>query len=143
MNKKEIKKQNHISMEIFLRNYCGIQNEELINTLSVLSHKDLKEVCRQVYGIELYSIAFENVNKENLNCGDILLVYDVYHASAPYINPLKKKEQEIACKPLVRQTINNTLDSEEIIDIIEENMTIPDVDISTIGSFTLTKKKGR
>lgn len=143
MNKKLIKKQNHISMELFLRNYCNFQNEELINQLSELSHKEIKEVCRQVYGIELLSVSFESISKEDLNCGNILLVYDAYHASAPYINPLKKKEQEIVYEPVSRVRLDETLDAEEIIDIIEENWTIPDVDISTIGSFTLTKKRGR
>ncbi|MCI9084610.1 MAG: hypothetical protein HFH46_03255 [Bacilli bacterium] len=143
MNKKVIKKQNHITMELFLRNYCGVQNEALVSQLSELSHRDLKEVCRQIYGIDLLSVSFESLSKEDLNCGNILLVYDAYHASAPYINPLKKKEQEIVNKPVSRVIQDDTLDSDEIIDIIEENMTIPDVDISSIGSFTLTKKRGR
>ena len=143
MDKKTLKKQKHITMETFLRYYCNVEDEAIIESLSGLSHKELKAVCKHIYGIDLLSVPFEIVTKLDLNSGNILLVHDNYNNPAPYINPSKKREQTIINEQVRRVMPDDSLDLEEIIDIIEENWTIPDVDISTIGSFTLTKKKGR
>ena len=44
MNKKEVNKAKKITMEKFLREYCGFDNEIVIEALTMLSHKELKEV---------------------------------------------------------------------------------------------------
>lgn len=53
MNKKLVKQQEHIPMERFLRDYVRVENEIVIDTLSGLTHHDLKLVCEEVYGIRV------------------------------------------------------------------------------------------
>ena len=56
MNKKQIKNQNSISMETFLRSYLEINNEQVIFVLSRLVHKEFKTVCREIYKLYVTSI---------------------------------------------------------------------------------------
>lgn len=145
MNKKAIKGQHSISIEKFLRLYCQIDNESIIETLSLLSHKELKKICREVYGINLYTLPFETVEQEDISIGDVILVNDRYGNLAPYKNPYKSLD-ELLPTPSYTLTVDHSLDYDEILDIIENNLTIEDVDISKIGSFSLPSKiykKGR
>ena len=94
MNKKQLKKQENISMEKFLKNYVGIQNEAILNDLMSLTHREIKEVCDAIYLLDLTRISFENVTKEDIERGNILLVVDKDKNLAPYENP-KLDEFEI------------------------------------------------
>ncbi len=87
MKKNEIKKQTMISIQQFLRDYYGMDNEAILNRLSTLSHKELKIICKEGYGINLNSLPFEEVTIESLKCGNTLLVRDGHDNSAPYRNP--------------------------------------------------------
>lgn len=87
MNKKQIKSQQSISMGKFLRLYCQIDNEVVINMLSSLSHKELKKVCNDAYNIELQTLAFEDVEQEDVSIGEIIFVSDNSGNLAPYKNP--------------------------------------------------------
>jgi hypothetical protein len=129
---QEIEAQKSITMKNFLKNYCNIENNEIIDKLSSLSHKDLKIVASVIYNINLVSLPFDIVNKENINRGNIILVRDTNHNLAPYKNPLQNVEY-FSPKKIETQE----MDYEEIIDLIEENLTIEDVDISSVGSFNI------
>lgn len=141
---KKIKKgkSNSISMEKFLREHCGLDNEDIIFALTKLSHQEFKEVCQRLYNVKMITVPFEVAfAREHFNNGDFITVRDVIGNEAPYVNPCKKRENQIldvASKPV------DTSDLEEyevIIDMIEENMTNEDADISGIGSFDLPKVK--
>lgn len=87
MNKKQIKKQDHVSMEKFLRNYVGIKNEKVLEWLINLTHREIKEICDEVYLLDLTRISFESVTKEDLKTGEVILVLDKDSNPAPYVNP--------------------------------------------------------
>ena len=141
MNKKSIQNQKHITMEEFLRNYCEITNEYVIDMLKDLSHHELKEVCNAVYKISLTRLPFEKVFQEDVNRGEVLLVVDSFSNSAPYKNP-QAGLQDIINNPTSSTT---NIEKEEIyedtIDLIEDNLTLENVDISSIGSFDVPKVK--
>ncbi len=86
MDKKDLKNQKFISVAKFLRDYYEL-DAHTISTVENLSHKELKEVCRDVYGINLSSLPFDTVTQENINCGDVILVNDTKMHPAPYKNP--------------------------------------------------------
>ena len=87
MDKREIKDQTMISIGQFLRDYYEMDNEAVINRLSTLSHKELKTICREGYGIDINSMPFDEVTIESLKCGNTLLVRDGHGNPAPYRNP--------------------------------------------------------
>ena len=95
MDKKQVRKCYKMDMVHFLRNYYGIDNENLISELCHLSHKDLKRVA-PLYGIELVRTSFEFVSSEQLAMGTIILVTDFFNNPAPYVNPNRvlSSEQE-------------------------------------------------
>lgn len=93
MTKKEIRKTLSITMAYFLKTYLGITSEVLLSKLMELSHCELKEVAR-VYGVRLSKIPFDMLTKDMIARGDILLVEDVYGNKAPYVNPMRKMENE-------------------------------------------------
>ena len=93
MTKKEIRRISSISMAYFLKAYLNIANDALLSKLMELSHFELKEVAK-VYGVRLSKIPFERLTKDMIARGDILLVEDVYGNKAPYINPMRKMENE-------------------------------------------------
>lgn len=143
MNKKMVKKQHSISMEKFLRDYCHLENDYLIEMLSGLSHKELKDVCRDIYKLRLMTLPFEKVSVEEVNCGEVVFVNDAFYNPAPYKNPRTKNIDD-----MVMLTKDNSSDDysdaelyEDIVDAIENNMTIEDADISSVGSFNLPKVK--
>lgn len=95
MNKKQNKKFNRyatITMQTFLKDYVGIT--EQLNILKRASHKDIKQIGFQ----NVITIAFENVDNDNLAMGDILLVIDIQHHIAPYLNPLRIENRKITSK---------------------------------------------
>lgn len=103
MDKKSIKCQNYITIDKFLRDYVGIENEHVIDTLSSLSHRDFKDMCQAMCAIRLTSIAFEDVTKENLETGDIILVADRYSHLAPYNNPFQPDFETIMAEERQRK----------------------------------------
>lgn len=148
MNKKQVKRQKHITMEEFLRNYCQIENDTVINLLKNLSHHELKIVCMEIYKIPLTRLPFDKVYQEDVDRGDILFVSDSNACSAPYKNP-QAKLQEILTQP-TKPTNDFEMKQiyEETIDLIEDNLTIEEMNISSVGSFDIPqqktyKKKGR
>ena len=141
MNKKKIKEQHSISMEKFLRDYCNLENDYLIDMLSGLSHKELKDVCRDIYKLKLMTLPFESVSVEEVNSGEVLFVNDVFYNMAPYRNPEKEKMDDIALKQSKEEDRERIELYEDIIDTIEDNFTIEDVDISSIGSFDVPKER--
>ena len=86
MDKKQVRKSYKMDMVHFLRNYYGIDNENLISELCHLSHKDLKRIA-PLYGIELVRTSFELVSSEQVATGTIILVNDAFNNPAPYVNP--------------------------------------------------------
>ena len=93
MTKKEIRKTPSITMAYFLKTYLGVTNTILLNKLTELSHCELKEVAK-IYGVKLSKISFDTLTKDMIARGDILLVEDNFGNKAPYINPLRKMENE-------------------------------------------------
>ena len=89
MNRREIQRQQYISMKKFLRDYCHLENEYLIEMLSNLSHKELKEVCNELYKLELMTLPFDVVSVDEVKRGEVLFVNDVFYNPAPYKNPNK------------------------------------------------------
>ena len=98
MNKKELKKQEHVSMERFLKNYVGIENEKVLNWLTELTHKEIKEICDDIYSLDLTRISFESVTKESLERGEVILVLDKDNNPAPYTNPAGNEFDDIMKK---------------------------------------------
>ncbi len=138
MNKKEVNKAKKITMEKFLREYCGFDNEIVIEALTMLSHKELKEVCKKVYEFRLCSLPFECVTENELGSGEILFVSDAFNNPAPYKNPVKKHEQDVLrTRSATTQIDDQCLSYEEIIDALDEFWDIEDVDVSSIGSFDI------
>lgn len=93
MTKKEIRKTPSITMAYFLKTYLDITNNVLLTKLMELSHCEIKEVAL-IYGVRLSKIPFEKLTKDMIARGDILLVEDAYGNKAPYINPMRKMENE-------------------------------------------------
>lgn len=93
MTKKEIRKTPSITMAYFLKTYLDITSNVLLTRLMKLSHCELKEVAL-IYGVRLAKIPFEKLTKDMIARGDILLVEDAYGNKAPYINPMRKMENE-------------------------------------------------
>ena len=158
MNKKALKKENNITMERFLRSYLKIDNEYIIDSLSRLTHRELKTVCREIYKLYIISIPFEEVELEDLYEGSIILVSDIHGNIAPYKNPNQKSIKDIheeidnyhvpknyyfQKRQQMQEETRKLEDYEETIDLIEENLTIEDVNISNIGPFTIVKRKRR
>lgn len=85
MTKKEIRKTKAITMRHFLEMYYGIEEDEAIK-LSLHCHKNLKRIC-DMYGVIVSKMSFDNVTKEMLARGEVVLVEDIFRNVAPYINP--------------------------------------------------------
>lgn len=149
MNKKELEKQNKITIEAFLRNYIEIDNENIIDTLSSLTHKEFKKVCKEIHNLHITSIPFEAVELEDLCMGNIILVYDTCGNIAPYKNPNQKGiieiHEEIRDYPTPKLSYLDALEEvefyEAIIDTIEDNLTDETSDISSLGSFKIPVKE--
>lgn len=88
MDSKKIEKQKHCFMDTFLRAYVGITDEDVIERLSCLTHKQFKEVYDKLEEINLVRIPFEAVTQEAIETGEVLLVLDRKNNTAPYINPV-------------------------------------------------------
>ena len=86
MEKKQVRKSHKMDMTHFLRNYYGVDNEELLSELCSLSHKDLKKIA-PYYGIELVRTSFDLVSFDQIAMGSIVLVNDAFNNPAPYVNP--------------------------------------------------------
>ena len=110
MTKKELRKIGTISMAYFLKTYLDVDNDKLLNKLVELTHFELKEITK-IYGIKLSKISFENLTKDMIARGDILLVDDCYGNPAPYINPMRKMENEY------ETTLDERYVSHEVYDI--------------------------
>ena len=80
-------------MAHFLKEYLDIENDNLLTQLLRLSHFDLKEVAK-VYGIKLKKISFDDLTKDMIARGEILLVEDAFGNPAPYVNPMRLLEDE-------------------------------------------------
>lgn len=85
MTKKEVKKSPCVSMRYFLEKYYGI-GEDYAYKLGIHSHKVLKQVAN-LYGVKLKKIPFDNLDKDMIARGEVILVEDIYGNRAPYINP--------------------------------------------------------
>ena len=86
MDKKQVRKSYRMDMTHFLRNYYGVDNEELLLELCSLSHKDLKKIA-SYYGMDLVRTNFDLVSLEQVAMGTIILVNDAFNNPAPYVNP--------------------------------------------------------
>ncbi len=71
-----------ISMEDFLKNFVGIDNQNLNRA----KHKELK-----FFNLAT-AVPFDIVTKESVMTGDILLVRDKANNIAPYKNPYREKK---------------------------------------------------
>lgn len=114
MTKKEIKKISSISMAYFLKTYLDIENEGLLTKLIKLSHFELKEVTKE-YGVRLSKISFDDLTKDMIARGEILLVEDAFGNMAPYINPMRSIENEY------ETTLDERYVSYEVYDIEGED----------------------
>ncbi|MBR3198639.1 MAG: hypothetical protein IKG27_01345 [Bacilli bacterium] len=86
MDKKEIQRSVKIDMKYFLETYYEITNQELLNNLTRLTHKDIKRVL-ELYGIEIKRTCFQTLTREMVASGEVVLVIDGYGNVAPYKNP--------------------------------------------------------
>ena len=93
MNRKELKKQSNISMRQFLRDYYDI-NEDEIERLYKLSHKEIKSVLSDVYHFEYPCVNFDDVDIDDILCGNVILVKDFGGHLAPYNNPILLLEND-------------------------------------------------
>jgi len=91
----------------------------------------------------LWTLPFETITQEDINTGEIILVGDRFNNIAPYHNPNKVLDDLFEFNPRLSFTIDQSLDYDDYLDIIEDNLTIEDVDVSKIGSFNKTYKKRR
>ncbi|MBR3897923.1 MAG: hypothetical protein IKJ43_01420 [Bacilli bacterium] len=92
MTKKELKRCSSMSMNHFLRTYYGL-SDDLAEKLSMHSHKSLREVAK-LYEIPLKKIGFQDVTREMIAVGDVLLIMDHFGNPAPYVNPYAILEDE-------------------------------------------------
>ena len=121
MNRKELKKEPHISMEKFLRYYLGIESDSVIDLLSNLHHGELKDVYKQLYRINLRSVGFDDISKEDIETGGVLLVSDRSSHLAPYTNPLYTDFDLLMQNPMhVFLKQDNTITYDEYIDTLDE-----------------------
>lgn len=86
---KKNKSFHYLSTQKFLRDYCCIENNEIILKLTKLSHRNLRKVCLDMFKLRLVTLPFKAIQDEDVNNGNIILVKDVYNNLAPYINPQK------------------------------------------------------
>jgi len=143
MNRKIIKTKNSISIEKFLKFYYHLDNEVIIEILSALSHKELKKVCREIYDMDLWTLPFDTITEEEIGMGEIILVADRFNNIAPYRNPNHTLHDLFEYNPKSSFTVDQSFDYDDYLDIIEDNLTVEDVDVSKIGSFNKTHKKRR
>lgn len=92
MTKKEIKTSPGMSMEYFLEVYYGV-DEEIASKISLHSHKSIGKIAR-LYGVKLSKLGFDNVSREMIARGEVILVEDHFRNAAPYINPNIKLTDE-------------------------------------------------
>ena len=92
MTKKEIRRSPSNSMEYFLKVYYDL-NDELIEKLCTHTHKALKEIAK-LYGINLKKMSFEDLTREMVATGEVVLITDHCGNVAPYINPYTEIEDE-------------------------------------------------
>ena len=111
MDKKQVRKCYKMDLSHFLRNYYGVENENLIMELSQLSHKELK-IIAPLYGIEFVRTNFDLVSLEQVLTGTIILVNDAYGNPAPYVNPNRTL--------FMNQEFDTELDFSNISSVIEE-----------------------
>lgn len=122
MNKKIIRNQSHISMDKFLRDYCYIGNEYLIEVISSLSHREMKRVCMEAYDIKLVTLPFELVTSEDVKRGDVVLVIDTFNNCAPYKNPKKIDLLEIMSENSRLKQNSYKMNFDEMIDSVESSL---------------------
>ena len=145
MNKKELKKQEYVSMEKFLKNYVGIENEKVLNWLSDLTHREIKEICDDIYSLDLTRISFDSVTKEDLERGEVILVMDKENNPAPYTNPFQNEFDDIMMEESERHykeiyTAENHLQTfDDYTDDLDEIAL--DQNISSQKIKTLSKQK--
>ena len=148
MNKKEIKKQEHVSMERFLRNYVGIKNENVLNWLIGLTHREIKEICDEVYLLDLTRVSFESVTKEGVETGEILLVLDRDFNPAPYLNPSQNVFDNIMDEIIEREyselyNLENHIQTfDDYVDDLDEVALDEGIDNQVIKVLSKTKYKG-
>lgn len=87
MNQKKIKFQNHISIEQFLRDFVGLADEATIEKFVRMEHWEFKYEFFRKCGFGLETMAFTDVEIEDVLEGRVLLVLDGHSKSAPYVNP--------------------------------------------------------
>ena len=92
MTKKQLKAMPVISMNYFLQTYYGLTEEQAL-VFSAHTHKTLKTVAR-LFGVKLAKMSFEEVTREYVLTGKVILVEDYFGNIAPYINPYQILEDE-------------------------------------------------
>lgn len=92
MKKKELKSLKKVNISHFLQTYYGVE-EETAEIMSKHSHKYLSEVAK-LYGIKFRRMSFENITKELIYTGQVILVVDHFGNAAPYIDPFASLEDE-------------------------------------------------
>lgn len=92
MKKKELKSLKKVNISHFLQTYYDVE-EEVAKIMSRHSHKSLSEVAR-LYGIKFRRMSFENITKELIYTGKVILVVDHFGNTAPYIEPFTSLEDE-------------------------------------------------
>lgn len=108
-------------MEKFLRYYLGIESDSVIDMLGNLHHSEFKEVYKQLYKINLISVSFDDVSKEDIQTGQILLVSDRSCHLAPYTNPISADFDLLMQNPMhkfLKQ--DNIITYDEYIDTLDE-----------------------
>ncbi len=93
MNKKEINQSINISMKYFLETYYNVTNQALLDDLIKMSHKDIK-IILEMYGIKLKRTCFQDLTREKIASGEVILVTDGFGNLAPYKNPLLVYEED-------------------------------------------------
>lgn len=111
MTKKEINASPTISMDYFLKTYYGV-SDELAQKLSMHSHKSLKELAH-LYEIPLRKTSFNDLTREMIATGKVILITDHFGNLAPYVNPYISIEDEF------ETTMDERYVSYEIYDLNE------------------------
>ncbi len=145
MNKKQIENQVLIPMDIFLRDYVGVENEHIIKLLSKLTHREFKELASDIYKIRLARLPFDVVEQDAISCGDILMVADRKNNAAPYRNPKPLQLEKIIDdqKPFIGPYYDSSLTREEYEDGIDSCLNDPNdfkVKVRSIGTKHNLKK---
>lgn len=133
MDKKRLRKMESISMARFLENYCDVESSELIFKLSLLTHKQLKEIALG-YNVKIKTISFDDVYEDDLNRGDVILVTDVFNHVAPYKNPKKLINRETMHRYTTQLFVNVT-PRESLLDELEDNLTNPNYNVRKLGQI--------